>query len=111
VVINLQKRKAEPIIVAVVPHATSQHLGGRGRWISKFEDSQAYTEKPCLGKKEKNKTSHIGEGEKADFGLPFQKLQGWSIGPSANGQWASLNGANILRKLLMGQKKKSRLLS
>ena len=66
---------------------------------------------PVSEKKEKNKTSHIGEGEKADFGLPFQKLQGWSIGPSANGQWASLNGANILRKLLMGQKKKSRLLS
>jgi hypothetical protein len=25
-------------------------LGGRGRWISEFEDSQGYTEKPCLKK-------------------------------------------------------------
>jgi hypothetical protein len=30
-------------------------LGGRSRWISEFEDSQGYTEKPCL-KKTKNKT-------------------------------------------------------
>jgi hypothetical protein len=27
----------------------SQHLGGRGRQISEFEDSQSYIEKPCLG--------------------------------------------------------------
>jgi hypothetical protein len=25
-------------------------LGGRGRWISEFEASQGYTEKPCLEK-------------------------------------------------------------
>jgi hypothetical protein len=25
-------------------------LGGRGRWISEFQDSQGYTEKPCLEK-------------------------------------------------------------
>jgi hypothetical protein len=40
-------------------------LGGRGRWISEFEaslvyksefqDSQGYTEKPCLEKKKKKK--------------------------------------------------------
>jgi hypothetical protein len=28
-------------------------LGGRGRWISEFEDSQGYTEKPCLEKTSK----------------------------------------------------------
>jgi hypothetical protein len=33
----------------VVAHAfNSQHLGGRGRRISEFQDSQGYTEKPCL---------------------------------------------------------------
>ena len=26
----------------------SQHSGGRGRQISEFQDSQGYTEKPCL---------------------------------------------------------------
>jgi hypothetical protein len=26
----------------------SQHLGGRGKRISEFQDSQGYTEKPCL---------------------------------------------------------------
>jgi hypothetical protein len=39
-------------------------LGGRGRWISEFEaslvykvqDSQGYTEKPCLKNKKQNKT-------------------------------------------------------
>jgi hypothetical protein len=30
-------------------------LGGRGRWISEFEASLVYTEKPCL-KKTKTKT-------------------------------------------------------
>jgi hypothetical protein len=30
-------------------------LGGRGRRISEFEDSQGYTEKPCLEKNRKNK--------------------------------------------------------
>jgi hypothetical protein len=30
-------------------------LGGRGRRISEFEDSQGYTEKPCLKKKKKRK--------------------------------------------------------
>jgi hypothetical protein len=30
-------------------------LGGRGRWISEFEDSQGYTEKPCLKKNQKGK--------------------------------------------------------
>jgi hypothetical protein len=29
-------------------------LGGRGRRISEFKDSQGYTEKPCLGKKKKD---------------------------------------------------------
>jgi hypothetical protein len=36
-------------------------LGGRGRWISEFEDSQGYTEKPCLEKpkaKKKKKITH-----------------------------------------------------
>jgi hypothetical protein len=33
----------------------SQHLGGRGRWISEFQDSQGYTEKPCLEKPKKKK--------------------------------------------------------
>jgi hypothetical protein len=32
----------------------SQHLGGRGKRISEFQDSQDYTEKPCL---EQNKTN------------------------------------------------------
>jgi hypothetical protein len=31
-------------------------LGGRGRWISEFEDSQGYTEKPCLEKTKTKKT-------------------------------------------------------
>jgi hypothetical protein len=31
-------------------------LGGRGRWISEFEASLVYTEKPCLKKNQKNKT-------------------------------------------------------
>jgi hypothetical protein len=30
-------------------------LGGRGRWISEFQDSQGYTEKPCLEKTKQNK--------------------------------------------------------
>jgi hypothetical protein len=30
-------------------------LGGRGRQISEFEDSQGYTKKPCLKKKKKKK--------------------------------------------------------
>ena len=35
-----------------------KHLGGRGRRISEFEDSQGYTDKPCLEKpKEKKKES------------------------------------------------------
>jgi hypothetical protein len=53
----------------VVVHAfKSQHLEGRGRRISEFEaslvyrsefqDSQGYTEKPCLGKK-KDLTSQL----------------------------------------------------
>jgi hypothetical protein len=29
-------------------------LGGRGKWISEFKDSQGYTEKPCLGGKKEN---------------------------------------------------------
>jgi hypothetical protein len=43
----------------------SQHLGGRGRWItefkaslvykSEFQDSQVYTEKPCFKKPKKKK--------------------------------------------------------
>ena len=47
-------------------HLWSQHLGGRGRWISEFEASLVYkvsfrttraTEKPCLEKpKKQNKT-------------------------------------------------------
>jgi hypothetical protein len=47
----------------VVVHAfKSQHLGGRGRWISEFkefQDSQGYTEKPCL---EKQTKKHIAYG-------------------------------------------------
>jgi hypothetical protein len=39
-------------------------LGGRGRRISEFEDSQGYTKKPCLKKpknknKNKNKTKNL----------------------------------------------------
>ena len=30
-------------------------VGGRGRWISEFEASQGYTEKPCLGKPNQSK--------------------------------------------------------
>jgi hypothetical protein len=30
-------------------------MGGRGRQISEFEDSQGYTEKPCLEKTKKAK--------------------------------------------------------
>jgi hypothetical protein len=52
----------------------SQHSGGRGRWISEFEvslvylqsefqDSQGYTEKPCLEKqKQKQKRGRGGRG-------------------------------------------------
>jgi hypothetical protein len=49
---------------AVVAHAfepPSQHLGGRGKQISglqsEFQDSQGYTEKPCLEKPKKKKVS------------------------------------------------------
>jgi hypothetical protein len=34
-------------------------LGGRGRWISEFQDSQGYTEKPCLEKPKKQKQKQI----------------------------------------------------
>jgi hypothetical protein len=40
-----------------------QHSGGRGRWISglqsEFQDSQGYTEKPCLEKKKKKWKSDL----------------------------------------------------
>jgi hypothetical protein len=32
-------------------------LGGRGRWISEFQDSQGYTEKPCLKTKQNKQTN------------------------------------------------------
>jgi hypothetical protein len=35
-------------------------LGGRGRWISEFQDSQqGYTEKPCLEKTKKRKKKNF----------------------------------------------------
>jgi hypothetical protein len=38
----------------VVVHAFNPStLGGRGRQISEFQDSQGYTEKPCLRKQNK----------------------------------------------------------
>jgi len=38
-------------------------LGGRGRQISEFKDSQGYTEKPCLEKnKKKNKKKQEKKG-------------------------------------------------
>jgi hypothetical protein len=44
----------------------SQHLGGRDRRTSEFEDSQGYTEKHCLKKKQKThkqtKTKKWGGG-------------------------------------------------
>jgi hypothetical protein len=40
-------------------------LGGRGRQISEFKDSQGYTEKPCLEKNKKknkkNKKKKVGK--------------------------------------------------
>jgi hypothetical protein len=56
----------------------SQHLGGRGRWISefeaslvykvsKFQDSQGYTEKPCLEKPREKKKK---ERKKETLRLP-----------------------------------------
>jgi hypothetical protein len=36
---------------------STQHSGGRGRRISEFQDSQGYTEKPCLEKPKKKKDS------------------------------------------------------
>ena len=55
------------ISLVVVAHACNPNtLGGRGRWISEFEaslvyrcefqDSQGYTEKPCLKKTKSKKT-------------------------------------------------------
>jgi hypothetical protein len=32
-------------------------LGGRGRWISEFQDSQGYTEKLCLERKTNKQTN------------------------------------------------------
>jgi hypothetical protein len=39
-------------VVVVVALAYAQHLGGRGRpgLQGEFQDSQGYTEKPCLEK-------------------------------------------------------------
>jgi hypothetical protein len=34
-------------------------LGGRGRWISEFKDSQGYTEKPCFEKTKTNKQKRV----------------------------------------------------
>jgi predicted nucleic acid-binding protein len=47
-------------------------LGGRGRWISEFQDSQGYTEKPCLKKiqnpkKEKKKKKKVRQEFKQDL--------------------------------------------
>ena len=51
--------------VLLISQAVVMYLGGRGRWISEihgqpdlqseFQDSQGYTEKPCLEKKQKQK--------------------------------------------------------
>jgi hypothetical protein len=52
----------------------SQHLGGRGRWISEFkasrlksefQDSQGYTEKPCLEKQNKTKQNKTKQTKNA----------------------------------------------
>jgi hypothetical protein len=40
-------------------------LGGRGRWISEFEASLVYTEKPCL-KKNKQKITKKKEEEEEE---------------------------------------------
>jgi hypothetical protein len=62
-----KKKKKIKKRLGVVAHAfnpRTQDSGGRGRRISEFEaslvysefqDSQGYTEKPCLGKKKKKK--------------------------------------------------------
>jgi hypothetical protein len=42
----------------VVVHAFNPK-GGRGRRISEFEDSQGYTEKPCLEKPKKKKRLEV----------------------------------------------------
>jgi hypothetical protein len=40
-------------------------LGGRGRWISEFEDSQGYTQKPCLEKQKTKKRECIQKEKEA----------------------------------------------
>jgi hypothetical protein len=54
-------------------HLESQHLGGRSRQISEFEaslvykdfqDSQGYTEKPCLEKPKKPKKQKTNKQKK-----------------------------------------------
>jgi hypothetical protein len=47
-------------------------LGGRGRWISEFEDSHGYTEKPCLEKNKKTKNKK--QKKKAPSGRPGSLL-------------------------------------
>jgi hypothetical protein len=53
-------------------------LGGRGRRISEFEDSQGYTEKPCLEKKTKtnnnNKTGYSRTLGEEGRGSPFKVI-------------------------------------
>jgi hypothetical protein len=57
--INRKNPKARTSQRAVV------HLGGRGRWISEFEASLVYTEKPCLegggGRKGHHRGWHVVE--------------------------------------------------
>jgi hypothetical protein len=43
-----------------LPGTGGTHLGGRGRWISEFQDSQGYTERnPVLKNKKKKKKKKI----------------------------------------------------
>jgi hypothetical protein len=70
---------------------SSQHLGGRGRWISKpglqseFQDSQGYTEKPCLDKTNKKKPTTTTNNNKSN--LIFKRIRKWradTCRPSTN---------------------------
>jgi hypothetical protein len=55
---------------------SSQHLGGRGRWISEFEVSQVYrmsfrtaiAEKPCLNKQTNKQTNKQSMEKTWQFG-------------------------------------------
>jgi hypothetical protein len=49
-------------------------LGGRGRQISEFQDSQDYTEKPCLEKQTNKKKTKENKTKKKRALLPHKIL-------------------------------------